>query len=144
MEEKQMAESYPALPKRTQLRHDEKGREVLDPVPMQPPLGYRKQPSLADQIRQQVLSEKIRAWEEELGEETEEEADDFEIGDDFVPLSEYENDHIPTISALKKQAQEINDAIRHAQRKKAVDDYKKQQGIKDDPPEAEKTVKDEA
>lgn len=95
--------------KETRVRHDEQGREKLDDRPMQPPLGYKRAPSLAEQIRQQVIAAKL----EELDalQETDEEADDFEIGDDFEPLSPHENDHIPSIKELRKRADEINAEI---------------------------------
>lgn len=90
--------------------HNPDGEAMLDPKPMQPPLGYKRQPSLADQIRQQVLAAKLEALD--ALEETEEEADDFEVGEDFEPVSPHENDHIPSIRDLKKKAKEINDQIK--------------------------------
>lgn len=99
-------------PKRSAAKHDENGGEVLDPTPMQPPLGYKKTPSLAEQIQQQVRIALLKRLEDEQLEETEDEADDFEVGDDFEPLSQYENDHMPTLANLKKKAAEINAAIK--------------------------------
>lgn len=93
----------------TDHRHNENGEEVLDPVPLQPPLGYKRAPTLAEQIRHQVLAAKLDALNDM--EETDEEADDFVVGDDFEPLSPHENDHIPTIKALKARAAEINAEI---------------------------------
>lgn len=75
-------------------RHDENGREILNPTPMQPPLGYKKTLSLSEQIRQQVRAFKHM---EDNEPETEEEADDFEIEDDPQPESRWENDMIPSI-----------------------------------------------
>lgn len=114
-------------PKRTALRH-KGGREHLNPVPLEPPLGYRREPSLAEQIRQQIRLEKLRQWEAEFEEETEEEADDFHVEDEFEPMSPHENDHVPTIAELKKQAVEINEKIKQEQRRKAVEDYKREKG----------------
>lgn len=62
---------------------DERGREVPDPEPMQPPVGYNRQPSLSEQMRAMILSERLAREAAEAGLETFEEADDFEIGDDF-------------------------------------------------------------
>lgn len=62
---------------------DEDGKEIPDPTPMAPPLGFKKQDSLAVQIRQMILSERLAQEAREYGGETFEEADDFEIGDDF-------------------------------------------------------------
>jgi len=105
-------------------RHNENGEEILDNTPIQPPLGYKRTPSLYEQIQQQVRLSKLMEHDDEP--ETDEEADDFEIGDDFEPMSEHENDHIPSIKKLKAEAKRINDEIKEAQRKKAVDDYEKQ------------------
>lgn len=108
-------------------RHNENGEEILDPTPMQPPLGYKKTLSLHEQIAQQVRLAKLQLLDDVNLEETDEEADDFEVGEDFEPLSKYENDHMPSVKQLKKQAQAINAKIKEAHNKKAIDDYKKSQ-----------------
>lgn len=59
-------------------------------VPMAPPLGYVKQPSIAERIRDMVRSEHLRLAAEAAGQETFEEADDFEVGEDFDPHSPFE------------------------------------------------------
>lgn len=69
---------------------DKEGREVPDPIPMAPPIGYKRQPSLTERIRDMVRSEHLRIAALEAGQETFEEADDFEVGDDFDPNSPYE------------------------------------------------------
>lgn len=71
---------------------DDKGREILDPVPMAPPLGYKRQPTLTERIRDMVRSEHVRLAALQAGAETFEEADDFEVGDDYeeLPRSLYE------------------------------------------------------
>lgn len=129
-------------PKRTEFRHGEGGREYLDPVPLEPPLGYRRQVSLADQIRQQVRLERLRAWEAEFEAETEEEADDFEVEDEFEPMSPHENDYVPTIAQLKEQAREINERIRMEHKRRAVEEYKKEkaklEGGEPSPPNSQK------
>lgn len=68
------------------------GSEVPDPVPMEPPVGYVRRPSLADQIRDMVRSERLRQEALSAGAESFDEADDFEVGDDFDPESPYEMD----------------------------------------------------
>lgn len=94
----------------TTERHDKDGAEILDPRPMQPPLGYKRAPSLAEQIRQQVIASKL----DELANlaETEEEADDFEIDDELGPYSPHENDGMPTIKELKVHVEKINAEIK--------------------------------
>lgn len=71
-------------------RLNEKGQEIPDPTPMAPPVGFKRQPSLSEQIRQMILSEKLRQEAEEMGYETFEEADDFDVDDDFDPSTPYE------------------------------------------------------
>lgn len=99
--------------KRTRMRHDKNGGERLNPKPMQPPLGYKRAPTLAEQIRQQVLAAKLEALDQL--EETEDEADDFEVGEDFEPMSPHENESMPTIKELRKRAEEINREIKRQQ-----------------------------
>lgn len=85
-------------------RLDEDGKELLDGTPMAPPIGYRKQPSLSDQIRAMVRSEKLRLEVESAGAESFEEADDFDVGDDYDPRSPYEEVFDPTpIEELKRR-----------------------------------------
>lgn len=84
---------------------DEDGREVLDPTPMEPPLGWKRQPSLAEQIRDMVRSEQLRAAAEAQGMETFEEADDFEVDDDYDPSTPFENDFDPPIKEMIKDVE---------------------------------------
>lgn len=98
-------------PKSPSRKHNQLGEETPDPTPMQPPLGYNRTLSLSEQIAQQVRIAQLKILEDSALAETEDEADDFEVGDDFEPLSQYENDHMPTLANLKRQAKKINDAI---------------------------------
>lgn len=66
--------------------------EVLSAIPVAPPVGYKKQPSMVDHIRGLVRSEHLRWAAQNSGAETFEEADDFEVGDDYDPTSPYEGD----------------------------------------------------
>lgn len=75
-------------------RFDSDGKEVLNPTPIAPPIGYNPAPSLAEQIRQQVHATKLLA---QMEPETEEEADDFEIEEDPAMPSPWENDMVPSI-----------------------------------------------
>lgn len=84
------------------LRHDKAGREHLDPTPMQPPLGYKRQPSLAEQIRTQVAAHHAALRDHEP--ESLEEADDFDIDDEVDPHSKWENDFEPSVKELKARA----------------------------------------
>lgn len=73
---------------------DDKGREMPSGVPMAPPIGYRKQPSLHEQIREMIRGEKLRMEAEAAGYETFEEADDFSLGDDDEPQTSYQNEAV--------------------------------------------------
>lgn len=66
--------------------------EILSAIPVAPPVGYKKQPSMVDHIRGLVRSEHLRHAAASAGAETFEEADDFEVGDDYDPTSPYEGD----------------------------------------------------
>lgn len=71
------------------------GAEILDSTPMAPPVGYKKQPSMVEYIRDMVRSERLRQEAEAAGAETWEEADDFDVGEDYDPSSPYEGDFEP-------------------------------------------------
>lgn len=87
-------------------RFSEDNKEILNPTPMQPPLGYKPGLSLAEQIRQQVRTLKGL---EDMEPETEEEADDFEIEDDPAPQSRWENDMIPSIKEARKRLRALEE-----------------------------------
>lgn len=70
----------------------EEGQEVLSSVPLAPPVGWIKQPSMVDNLRAMVRSELLRRAAMAAGAETFDEADDFEVEDDLEPTSGYEND----------------------------------------------------
>lgn len=66
------------------------GDEVLSPIPVAPPIGYRREPTMVERIRSMVRSEHMRLAALQAGAETFDEADDFEVGDDYDPSSPYE------------------------------------------------------
>lgn len=61
-----------------------------DPTPMQPPLGYVRQPTMVEHVRNAIRSENLRLAALEAGAESFEEADDFDVADDDEPVSAYE------------------------------------------------------
>lgn len=81
------------------------GREVPDPVPVAPPVGYHRQPTMVEHIRNLVRSEHLRQAAEAAGLESFEDADDFDVPDDLVPVSAYEvpDDLEPPASLRKKK-----------------------------------------
>lgn len=85
---------------------DEHGRLVPDPVPIAPPVGYRKQPSMVEIVRDMVRGEKLRQAALESGHETFEESEDFDIGEDGEDLlSGYENDFDPPLSEIAREVE---------------------------------------
>lgn len=75
--------------KLSRLYLDRYGREIPDPTPVAPPVGYKKQPSMVDHVRALVAADLSRRAEQ-MGYESFEESNDFDIGDDFEPETEYE------------------------------------------------------
>lgn len=102
----------PLSPKSNANYLTEDGREKPDPTPMAPPIGYKRQPSLAEQIRAMVRSEALAAAARNAGAETFEEADDFDVGDDFDPSSPYEDQFDPVpVGELKRRRDAYNAEI---------------------------------
>lgn len=83
--------------------------EILNPTPMQPPLGYKPSLSLVEQIRQQI---RIFKGLDDTEPETEEEADDFEIDEDPVMSSRWENDTVPSIKATRAEIRRLEEESR--------------------------------
>lgn len=73
-----------------QLYLDAYGREVVDPTPMAPPIGYVRAPSIAEQIRAAIQTASHEAGQR--GAETIDEANDFEPDDEDDPYSQWENE----------------------------------------------------
>lgn len=65
------------------------GSEIPDPVPMAPPVGYIKQPSIFENMRALVKAELARKAADE-GFDTEEDDNNFDVGEDRDPLSRHE------------------------------------------------------
>lgn len=70
---------------RVEQVHDDLGRELPDPVPMAPPLGYTPPLSMFDQMRAQIRAEhnRLRMMELEQLAETPEQANDFDVDEDI-------------------------------------------------------------
>lgn len=91
-----MPDQYPGIGlDRGDIFLDEFGREIPDPTPMAPPVGYKRQPTMAEVIRQQIQGEALARAAREMGKESWEEADDFVIGDDYDPSSPWEEQFDP-------------------------------------------------
>lgn len=70
---------------------DDKGREIPDPVPMGIPVGLKRPPTLQEQIKAMVRTQLSQQMQQQ-GYETFEEAEDFDVDDDFDPKSPWEHD----------------------------------------------------
>lgn len=87
-------------PQRAVPRHDVKlteGRELPSPMPVAPPIGYKRQESMFDIVRRMISEERVRQAFMQDGLETPEEADDFDVDDDFEPSSPYEHNFDPPL-----------------------------------------------
>lgn len=69
----------------------ENGREILDPTPVARTVGFERPPSMQELIQRYVRTELSRQAGQ-AGEETFEEADDFDVDDDPELKSPYEVD----------------------------------------------------
>jgi len=79
------------------------GAEIPDPIPIAPPVGYKRQPTMVEHIRNMVRSERLKQEAEALGADTFEESEDFDVGDDEDdPHTPYENDFDPPINELRE------------------------------------------
>ena len=81
-------------------KYDEMGRELPDPTPMNIPVEFRRAETQDERIRRILREDKLRYAANAVGVETPEEADDFDVGDDYEDTSPYEYnfDHINEIS----------------------------------------------
>jgi len=70
------------------------GKEILNRTPISIPLGFSRPKSITEQIAEFVTNQKIQEQLDAAGFETFEDAEDFEIGDDYesLPESKYEAD----------------------------------------------------
>jgi hypothetical protein len=67
---------------------DERGYEVLDPTPIAVPIGT-KRPETLEQKLKRIMRNELSVAAEMKGEETLEEANDFNVGDDYDPDTPY-------------------------------------------------------
>lgn len=133
--EKNLGRVYEERPRG--VRIDAAGREIPDPVPCAPPVGYEAPSSLIEMVRNAVRSEMIRDRAASMGKESFEDADDFEVGDDYDPSSPYENDFDPEIKTLiaegKKSIAEKKAAAEKKARIKAKKEKARERGSQQKP-----------
>lgn len=87
-------------------RLNAEGQEILDPTPMAPPIGYKKQPTMVDHIRAMIASERLAQEAAAAGAETFEEADDFDVDDDPEISTPYEIHESEPVQALRRRQKE--------------------------------------
>lgn len=87
------------------------GREIGDPTPVAPPVGYKKQPTMVEHIRNMIRSERLAMETAAAGAETFEESEDFDIGDDFDPRTPYENDFDPSYQEIVSSVEESRQQV---------------------------------
>lgn len=96
------------LEKLTRIGLNEDGTEAVDPVPMDPPIGYKKQPSMVEIVREMVRSERLAQEARDMGHETFEESEDFDVGDDdgnMMP-SPWVSEFDPPLSEVTRAVEE--------------------------------------
>jgi len=102
------------------------GRLMVSPLCIAPPVGYKKAPTLAEQMRDMIRSERLRIAAQEGGFETFEEADDFDVDDDYDPTSPFEEIFEPGFNADPRVVQidehhaEVYSTIEAAEARRAV------------------------
>lgn len=111
---------------------NESGQLMPNPVPVAPPVGYERKPSLAEQIRDAVRSEQLAAAARAAGAETFEESEDFDVEDDQQLHSPWENEFDPELSEIIEAGREAL-AAKKAQAHPA-EPGSGQQAPKSDPP----------
>lgn len=102
----------------TDKKNPNYGKELLDPVPMQPPVGRLRATSLLDTVRDQIRIAKLNALNDI--QETVDEADDFEIDDEPAdPASRWENDFEPSLKDLKRNREMLEARIAYEEAREA-------------------------
>lgn len=77
------------------------GQLIPDSTPIAPPIGYKRQPTMVEIVRDMVRNERLAQDLAAGGVETFEDADDFDVGDDGEDLkSGFENDFDPPVKEL--------------------------------------------
>lgn len=101
---------------------DKEGRLVPDPTPIAPPIGYKKQPSMVEIVREMVRSERLAAEARAMGHETFEESEDFDVGDEpEFARSQWENEYDPPLQEILAAGREALKARESSSREAGED-----------------------
>lgn len=88
--------------------YNEKGEELPNSTPLELPVGFSRPQTLQERMRYLLRSEELKRALESAGEETFEEADDFDVEEqDPLEGTPYEDDFEPDIPGLAAREQEI-------------------------------------
>ncbi|QKI28947.1 hypothetical protein 1 [Kummerowia striata microvirus] len=92
---------------------NDEGELIPDPVPVAPPIGYKRQPTMVEIIRNMVQSEKLAEEARAAGMETFEESEDFDVGDENAEelRSGFENDFDPPIAEIAAAVDEAKKPV---------------------------------
>lgn len=122
------------------------GQEIPDPRPAAPALGKKPEMHIRDYIRSMVHNERLQQELDAAGHETFEEANDFEVGDDYFPDSQYENDLEPSVAELIREGTASLSAKARIEEKRQADIKAKKRAARahledqdEDPPEPKKS-----
>lgn len=100
------------------------GLEKTDPKPMEVPVQFRQSETLEQRMARILRSSELRAAAQRAGYETFEEADDFEVGEDYDPSSPYESDF--DLAAVQEVDAGVRQAPTHSRSvQDIVDEHKK-------------------
>lgn len=89
------------------LGFNDEGKFIPDSVPVAPPLGYKRQPSMVEIVRNMVRSEKLAEEARNAGAETFEESEDFDIDDEPEDLrSGWETEFDPPLDEIQRAVEE--------------------------------------
>lgn len=96
------------------------GREIPDPTPLAPPLGYEPRQSMFDRMREMIRSEQLALMAERDGKETFAEANDFGDDDDGpdLPRTPYEDmgeSDISQVTTFAQRSKAEQDRVRKAE-----------------------------
>lgn len=112
--------------------YNDDGQFIPDGTPMAPPIGYKRQLSMVEVVRNMVRDERLAAELDAMGVETFEEADDFDVGDEAEDLrSGWENDFDPPIRDMIKAGHD--EVVRKAAKAQAELDVAKKEVVVEAP-----------
>lgn len=102
-----------------------KGEEILSSTPLAVPLGFKKPQSISDKIAEFVYNQRLQEKLDAAGVETFEDAEDFEIGDDFeaLPPSKYEGDFDNLKSKYRKEREDLKRARTFPKEKSSKNEF---------------------